>query len=160
MATTSKPLLAKSLLGKLWFRVLLGLLLGVIFGFIVGPMSADNPLGISGRTLLTDYIKPVGTVFINLIKMVVVPLIFFSLVSGIISMTDADAFKRIGLKAVSAFLLTGAFAVIIGLTFATVFQPGVGVDLSVLKAHAGAAAAAAPPKEFSMIDMFVNMVPT
>lgn len=149
----------KSLLGKLWFRVLLGLILGIAFGFWVGPMSADNAFGVDGKTILTNYVKPVGTLFINLIKMVVVPLIFFSLVSGIISMTDADAFKRIGLKAVSAFLLTGAFAVVIGLTFASIFHPGMGVDLSALQAHSGAAAPAAA-KEFSIIDMLVGMVPT
>jgi len=150
----------KSLLGKLWFRVLLGLLLGVMFGFAVGPITANNPLGIDGKTLLTEYIKPVGTIFINLIKMVVVPLIFFSLISGIISMTNAEAFKRIGLKAVGAFLMTGAFAVCIGLFFGTAFHPGVGIDLSALKAHAGAAAPAAEAKEFSMVQMLVGMVPT
>src|SRR3954470_24096836 len=116
----------KTLLGQLWFRVLLGLALGVVFGMVVGPMTADQ-LGIDGKVLLTDYIKPVGTVFINLIKMVVVPLIFFSLISGIISMTNAESFKRIGLKAVGAFLMTGAFAVCIGLLFGSVFHPGQGV---------------------------------
>jgi len=151
----------KSLLGKLWFRVLLGLVLGILFGFVVGPMTASSPLGMDGKDFLTIYIKPIGTVFINLIKMVVVPLIFFSLVSGIISMTDADAFKRIGLKAVAAFLMTGAFAVVIGLIFATVFHPGLGVDLSALKAHAGAAASAPPPAaDFSIIQLLVSMVPT
>src|SRR5262249_35255172 len=124
------------LLSKLWFRVLLGLILGIVFGFIVGPMKADT-LGIDGKTLLTDYIKPIGTVFISLIKMVIVPLIFFSLISGIISMTDAEAFKRIGSKAVGAFLMTGAFAVCIGLAFGTFFQPGHGVDLSALAAVVG-----------------------
>lgn len=150
----------KSLLGKLWFRVLLGLLLGIVFGFVVGPISADNPLGMDGKTFLTNYVKPVGTVFINLIKMVVVPLIFFSLVSGIISMTNAEAFKRIGTKAVGAFLMTGAFAVCIGLFFGTVFHPGEGVDLSSLKAHVGAATEAAPAAEFSLVQLLVNMVPT
>src|SRR5476651_599041 len=137
--------MAKALLGKLWFRVLLGLLLGIALGFLIGPMTEAGPLGITGKAFLTDYIKPVGTVFINLIKMVIVPLIFFSLVSGIISMTNAESFKRIGLKAVGAFLMTGAFAVCIGLAFGSFFHPGVGVDLSALKAHAGAVAAVASP---------------
>ncbi len=152
---------ARSLLGKLWFRVLLGLTLGVLFGFLVGPMQDVLGLGINGKDFLTQYVKPVGTIFINLIKMVVVPLIFFSLISGIISMTDAEAFKRIGLKAVGSFLMTGAFAVCIGIMFGTVFHPGLGVDLSALRAHVGtAAAAAAPAKEFSMVQLFVDMVPT
>lgn len=147
----------KSLLGKLWFRVLLGLALGIVFGFWVGPMN--DVFGMNGKEFLTHYIKPVGTVFINLIKMVVVPLIFFSLVSGIISMTDAEAFKRIGIKAVFAFLMTGAFAVCIGLAFGTVFHPGLGVDLSALS-NGAAAAPQMPAKEFSFIDLLVSMVST
>lgn len=151
--------MAKALLTKLWFRVLLGLLLGIAFGFLVGPMSADT-LGIDGKTLLTTYIKPIGTIFINLIKMVIVPLIFFSLVSGIISMTNAEAFKRIGLKAVGAYLMTGAFAVCIGLAFAHFFHPGVGVDLTSLASVVGGAAhAVTPPKDVSVIDILVNTIP-
>src|SRR5580704_15621902 len=130
--------MAKALLSKLWFRVLLGLVLGVVFGFLIGPMT--DVFGITGKDFLTTYIKPIGTIFINLIKMVIVPLIFFSLVSGIISMTNAEAFKRIGLKAVGAYLMTGAFAVCIGLAFGVVFHPGLGVDLSALKEHVGAVA--------------------
>lgn len=154
---------SSSLLGKLWFRVLLGLVLGIAFGFIVGPMTAaDNPLGLTGKEFLTEYIKPIGTIFINLIKMVIVPLIFFSLVSGIVSMTDAEAFKRIGLKSVGAYLMTGAFAVCIGLAFASLFHPGLGVDLSSLKAVANgatAAAAAAPAKDANIIALLVGIIP-
>ena len=150
----------KSLLGKLWFRVLLGLLLGIVFGFVVGPMSADNPMGIDGKTFLTTYIKPIGTVFINLIKMVIIPLIFFSLINGIISMTDADAFKRIGLKAVGAFLMTGAFAVCIGLVFGNIFHPGVGVDLTALASISGGSSTpAAAPKTVSIIEILVGTIP-
>lgn len=149
----------KALLGKLWFRVLLGLALGILFGFMVGPVSNIALLDIDGKTLLTEYIKPVGTVFINLIKMVVVPLIFFSLIYGITNMTDQDAFKRVGLKAVGAYLMTGAFAVMIGLTFAHVFQPGMGVDLNELQTHAGTAAVAKAPETANIITMLVNIVP-
>ena len=149
----------KSLLGKLWFRVLLGFLLGMAFGFIVGPMPASSPHGMDGKVFLTDYIKPIGTVFLNLIKMVIVPLIFFSLVNGIISMTDAEAFKRIGLKAVGAFLMTGAFAVCIGLAFGNVFHPGIGVDLSALTSITGGASkAATAPKEVSIIEILVGTI--
>lgn len=117
-----------------------------------------SALGIDGKTFLTTYVKPVGTVFINLIKMVVVPLIFFSLVSGITGMSDSKSFKRIGGKSVFAYLLTGAFAVCIGLAFGTVFQPGLGVDLSSLQGMAGAAPVVSAPT--SLIDIFVNIVPT
>ncbi len=149
-----------SLISKLWFRVLLGLLMGVAFGFAIGGVSANNPTGVDGKTILTEYVKPVGTVFINMIKMVVIPLIFFSLVSGITSMTNAESFKRIGFKAVSAFLMTGAVAVCIGLLFGSIFHPGVGVDLSALKAQVGSVAPASAPKEVSLIQIFVDMVST
>lgn len=145
-----------SLLGKLWFRVLLGLVLGVIFGFYM----ATNPFGSNGAVFLTTYIKPIGTLFIHLIKMVIVPLIFFSLISGIVSMTDAEAFKRIGLKAVGAYLMTGAFAVAIGLLFGHVFKPGVGVDLSVLASvSSGEAQHVSVPKDVNIIDILVNTIP-
>lgn len=152
----------KSLCKQLWFRVLIGLVLGIAVGFLLGPLTAEQThLGISGKAILTDYIKPVGTVFINLIKMVVVPLIFFSLLSGITSMTDSTSFKRVGLKSVAWFLTTGAFAVCIGLAFAQVFQPGVGVDLSTLRAQAGiASSAAAAPVESNLINILVGMIPT
>lgn len=153
MTATSTPLIS-----KLWFRVLLGLILGIIFGFLVSGLPADSMVGDS-KTFLSTYIKPIGTVFINLIKMVIVPLIFFSLVSGIISMTDADAFKRIGLKAVFAFLMTGAFAVCIGLTFGEIFQPGHGVDMSALASLTNTAVASTAPKEISVIDILVGTIP-
>ncbi|MEQ1704734.1 MAG: dicarboxylate/amino acid:cation symporter [Rickettsiales bacterium] len=166
MATPKQPFSATSptnnIFSQLWFRVILGLLLGIAFGIAMGRVAPGVIMEEDGKTILTNYIKPVGTVFINMIKMVVVPLIFFSLVSGITSMTNAESFKRVGLKSVSAFLLTGAFAVCIGLAFGTVFQPGAGVDLSSLKSHVQGAAAAAttPPKQVSIIQIFVDMVPT
>jgi len=156
---TKSGLPSNSIFCKLWFRVLLGLVLGIIFGFAIGQIGADNPIGIDGKTILTQYVKPVGTIFINLIKMVVIPLIFFSLLSGITSMTNAESFKRIGLKSVFAFLMTGAAAVCIGLAFASVFQPGLGVDLSTLRAQAGTAVVPAP-KEVSLIQILVDMIST
>lgn len=149
---------------KLWFRVLLGLVLGVAFGFLVGPLTVDGPLGMDGKLFLTTYIKPIGTLFINLIKMVIVPLIFFSLINGIISMTDADAFKRIGIKAVAAFMITGAFAVCIGLAFGNIFQPGLGVDLSALSTMADGAPLPTGghherAHDVSLIDILVGIVP-
>lgn len=160
---------------KLWHKVLIGLGCGILFGFLLGQTRFMQLIGFPetvevtkggvatlvpyGQYFLTQYIKPIGTVFINLIKMVVVPLIFFSLVAGITSMADADAFKRIGLKAVGAFLMTGAFAVMIGLAFGHIFQPGLGLDLSALREHAEAAPAMAAPST-NLIDLLVSMIPT
>lgn len=148
---------------KLWHKVLIGLSLGIAFGYLSGQTPLLAPLGIDGKAMLTEYIKPIGTVFINLIKMVVVPLIFFSLIAGITSMTDAEAFKRVGAKAVSAYLVTGAFAVCIGLGFATVFHPGQGVDLSSLKSITGMPLPGHSehgPEGGSIVDMFVHIIPS
>ena len=99
---------------KLWQQVLIGLILGIISGIVLGEKSAG--------------LKIFGTIFINLIKMVIVPLIFFALLAGITSMNGQGNFTRVGLKGFSAYILTAIFAVVIGLTAGTVFHPGAGVD--------------------------------
>lgn len=156
----SAPLPSGSIFSQLWFRVALGLLLGIAFGMAMGKLGANSPLGQDGKAILTEYIKPVGTVFINMIKMVVVPLIFFSLINGITSMTNAESFKRVGLKSVAAFLMTGAFAVCIGLAFGTIFEPGHNVNLSTLESHIVNTSPSAPPAKTSLIQIFVDIVPT
>lgn len=143
---------------KLWHKVLLGLVLGIIFGYVVGNILPAQHENFDGKAFLTSYIKPFGTIFIQLIKMVVVPLIFFSLISGITSMTDSAAFKRVGMKAVLAFLFTGALAVVIGLIFGELFKPGRGVDLQSLSSLATAGSYRA--EESKLIDIILGIVPT
>lgn len=98
---------------KLWHKVTLGLILGVVFGVYLPQYS--------------ETVKPIGTVFLRLIQMIILPLIFFSLVSGITSMNDPSSLGRVGMKSVIAFLGTTFFAVIFGLMVAFVLKPGVGV---------------------------------
>lgn len=151
---------------KLWQKVLIGLAAGIVFGYLVGNyVTPESGFGMDGKYILSTYIKPIGTIFINLIKMVVVPLIFFSLLAGITSMAEPAAFKRVGTKAVTAFLITSAFAVMIGLVFGGIFAPGEGVDLTSLSEQTGVVAAPvtvktdAPPTE-ALIDILVNIIPT
>jgi Na+/H+-dicarboxylate symporter len=127
---------------KLWHKVTIGLFAGIICGSIFGEK--------------TVYIKPMGDLFINLIKMVVAPLIFFSLISGITSMTDSAALGRIGVKSCIAFISTTAFAILIGLTVALILKPGEGVllklsdlDVSDIK-----------PRDFDPIALVMDIVPT
>ena len=98
---------------KLWHKVTLGLILGIVFGLYLPQYS--------------ETVKPIGTVFLRLIQMIILPLIFFSLVSGITSMNDPSSLGRVGMKSVLAFLGTTFFAVIFGLMVAFVLKPGVGV---------------------------------
>lgn len=100
----------------LWKKVLIGLALGVVVGVTVGDVV--NP-----------YLGPVGEIFKRLFRMLIVPLIFFSLVSGITSMTDLKEMGRVGGKTFIIYILTTAIAVAIGLGFGIVFQPGAGAAL-------------------------------
>ena len=100
---------------KMWHQVALGMVLGVATGMALGEDAA-------GFSIL-------GTIFFKLIKMVVAPLIFFALIAGITSLTEGHHFRGIATKGVAAYLSTAAFAVLMGLTLANIFQPGVGVPL-------------------------------
>ena len=124
---------------KLWKQILIALVAGLIVGMIFGPSAG--------------VIKPVGTLFINAIKMLIVPLIFVSLVCGMTSMHDMTKMGRIGLKTIVLYLATTAVAITIGLVLGTVMQPGVGIGLEAAKV---VEVKAAP----SLIDVVVNLVPT
>jgi Na+/H+-dicarboxylate symporter len=143
---------------KLWQKVVLALALGVLCGYL---LNINGPLHIDGKDYLRAYLLPFGNTFIDLIKMVVVPLIFFSLISGVTSMTDSGAFKRVGLKAVFSFLCTAAFAVIIGLIFGTVFAPGKGVNLGELLKDSDPSTAkiTAAHDAFSLSTLLADIVP-
>ena len=100
---------------KLWQKVLIGMILGILIGHIYGEDIA--------------FLRPVGIIFVNMIKMVVIPLIFFSILNGVASISDASSFGRIGLKALIAYTITTIVAVIIGLSFANFFEPGIGLNI-------------------------------
>ena len=124
---------------KLWQKIIIALILGVVAGAVLGPSA--------------EYIKPIGSLFINLIKMLIVPLIFSSLVVGICSMDDIKKMGRIGAKSFGVYLLTTAIAITIGLVIGTVLQPGAGLDMQM---PAEMAAAKEAP---SFIQTLLNMVP-
>lgn len=100
---------------KLWHKVFLGLILGVVFGIYLPEY--------------VDYFHPVGKVFLRLIYMVIVPLLFFSLISGVTSMQDPSSIGRVARKSVLAYFGTTCFAVSFGLLVAHIMKPGVGVVL-------------------------------
>ena len=102
-----------------------------------------------------DYIKPIGDIFLRAIKMVIAPLIFFTLVSGITSMTDQAALGRVGVKAAVAFLTTTCFAVLFGIAVATVLKPGVGAIISFVSDGTQT-----QRPHFDLFDFVINIVPT
>lgn len=124
-------------------QIFLGLLFGIIFGHIFPAYGAQ--------------LKPVGDMFIRMIKMIVVPLVFSSLIMGIAGTGDFKKLGRLGAKSLIWFELATTVALFVGLAVVNIFQPGVGVSVTAGDASTVAAAA---KKSISMMDMLVNIVPT
>lgn len=123
----------------LWKKILIGLCLGLVMGLFFKETAL--------------MFKPLGTLFINLIKMLIVPLIFATLVTGITSMEDISKMRRIGLKTFCIYLLTTAIAVAIGLGFGILVEPGSGVSLA---SAVAVTAKKAPP----LIDTLLAIITT
>lgn len=85
-------------------------------GIVTGIFFTDKP------ELANDYIKPFGTIFLNLIKFIVVPIVFFSIITGVISMSDIKKVGAIGAKTLIFYFVTTAFAITLALTVANVFR--------------------------------------
>lgn len=124
---------------SMWQQVLIGIVAGVLVGF-------------SGFEWVPQ-LQVLGTIFIKLIKMVVPPMIFFALISGITSLTQAHHFKKMAIKGTLAYLLTALMAVAFGLILGTLFEPGVGVT----KPEIATTAAAVPPPAIG--DFFMGLIP-
>lgn len=132
-------------------RIFIGLFLGVVVGLVFGPKAR--------------IIEFVGTIFIRLITMVVVPLVFFSLTLGTASLGDIKKLGRVGLKTFLYFTLTTAIAITIGLLAANLLRPGAGLNQQVkqqlLKNYQQAAQSkiAVVQEKPSLISVLVNIVP-
>ncbi|NPV83286.1 MAG: dicarboxylate/amino acid:cation symporter [Candidatus Aminicenantes bacterium] len=133
-------------------KIFIGLFLGVVAGLVLGPKARS--------------IEFVGTIFIRLITMVVVPLVFFSLALGTASLGDIKKLGRVGLKTFIYFTLTTAIAIIIGLVAANLLKPGMGLNEQVkqelLKNYQQAAQSkiSVAKEKPSLISILVNIVPT
>ena len=124
----------------LWQRVIAALVLGVITGWLWGPEA--------------ERIKWIGDFFIASIKMLVVPLIFFSLVSGVAAIGDVAKLGRVGGRALLLFVVTGQIAVWLGLAMGTLIKPGIGVNTGAIEKGAVPTA-----NDASWTDMIISMVP-
>lgn len=103
----------------LHWKIIAGLVFGVIWAFIA-ILFAKYGL----RELTLDYIAPFGTIFINLLKLIAIPLILFSIIKGIGDLKDINRLGRMGIKTLGAYLITTALAITIGLALVNTFQPG------------------------------------
>ena len=105
---------------NLSIKIFLALVLSVVVGLIAGPDALP---------FIKWWIAPIGTMFINLIKMMIVPVVFTSLIVGMTSIGDTKKLGRIGVKTVAIYLVTTAIAILIGFAVAGFIHPGLGMSL-------------------------------
>lgn len=130
---------------SLAIRILIGLVLGVVVG-----------LALQGSPEIANtFIAPIGTIFLNLIKLIIVPLVFASLVVGVAGMEDVTKLGRVGAKTFIYYFITTAIAILIGLLLANVLNVGGNYVLSTAGEMVYEAAEAPP-----FIDTLVNIIPS
>lgn len=106
----------KSFKLALHWQIIIGMILGVVFGISAVLM------GWSG--FVADWIQPWGKIFVNSLKMIAMPLVFISLIQGIASMSDISKLSRLGTRTIAIYLITTVVAITIGLVLANIIQPG------------------------------------
>ncbi|SDC18042.1 glutamate/aspartate:proton symporter GltP [Acinetobacter boissieri] len=106
------------------------ILIALVLGVIVGAILHDQP-DIKDY-IITNFLKPAGQIFISLIKMIVVPIVISTLILGIAGVGDSKKLGTLGLKTILYFEVITTVAIILGIFLANTFQPGHGVDMSLL----------------------------
>jgi proton glutamate symport protein len=135
--------------GLAW-QILIGLILGVAIGAIF-----------YGSPSVQTYLQPIGTIFIRLIKMIVIPVVVSSLIVGVAGVGDIKKLGKLGGKTILYFEIITTIAIIIGLSSANLFQPGHGIHMeSLTKGDIGSYISTTKEVEHhSFLDTFVNIVP-
>jgi len=110
----------------LHWKILIGMALGVIFGLVMSNMSG-------GSEFARDYIKPFGTIFINLLKLIAIPLILASLIKGVSDLKDISKLSQMGGRTILTYISTTLVAVIIGLILVNSIQPGKSISVDTRK---------------------------
>ncbi len=115
-------------MGKLalHWQILIGMVLGVVFGTI---MSSFN----GGDQIVRDWVAPIGKIFINLLKLIAIPLIIVSLIKGISDLKDISKFATIGGRTALIYVMTTVIAISIGLLLVNIIQPGNGISAETLE---------------------------
>ncbi len=106
----------KSFKLALHWQIIIGMILGVVFGISAVLMGWSS--------FVADWIQPWGKIFVNSLKMIAMPLVFISLIQGIASMSDISKLSRLGTRTIAIYLVTTVVAITIGLVLANVIQPG------------------------------------
>jgi len=130
---------------KLWQKILIALFLGTLTGFFIHQEWLPS--------IISDILAPIGTIFLNLISMIIVLLVLSSMTVGITSIQDPKKLGRVGLTSMLLYMITTAIAIGVGLLFAQIFQPGAGLNMHTTNEIV----INTPP---SLKDMIVSIFPT
>ncbi len=103
----------------LHWQIIIGMVAGVVFSLLAVQFAGD-----AGVRFVTNWIKPFGTIFINLLKLLAVPLIVASLIKGVSDLKDISSLSRLGIRTIGLYLMTTVLAVLIGLTIVNIVKPG------------------------------------
>lgn len=136
----------KKLFKSLFFQVILAIVVGIILGYAYPSVG--------------ESMKPLGDGFIRLVKMLIAPVIFCTIVSGIAGMEDTKKVGRVGVKAILYFEVITTFALIIGLIVVNVLKPGVGMNIDVTTLDPSVAKTYIDKaQDHSFVDFFMNIIP-
>ena len=106
---------------ELHWKIIIGMILGLIFGFILIQFEGGNEFS-------NNWVKPIGTIFIKLLKLIAIPLILASLIKGISDLKDISKFKLIGFRTILVYVFTTVTAITLGLILVNVIEPGNGIS--------------------------------
>lgn len=145
----------------LHWKILIGMALGVLFGLVLSFIDG-------GTSFIGDFIKPFGTIFINLLKLIAIPLILASLIKGVSDLQDISKLSQMGGRTILTYVCTTLIAVSIGLILVNIIQPGktISVDTreELVEAYASDTAekqeAAARKREAGPLQPLVDVIPS
>lgn len=157
---TVEPL-AKLVHRQLWVQIILAMILGIAFGSWLSP-EGGQAVAEETAYAIAEWAKLPGSIFLNMIQMVVVPLVISSIMLGVGGRGDTSNLKSIGIRIAPYFVLTTSLAVTIGITMALLIQPGNYVDVDALMASTSAAvpASVAPVTSISLPQQISQLIPT
>src|SRR6476661_299078 len=137
--------------------ILLALVLGIIAGWAINAAIDDGtPASAAQLKSIADYLSIVTTLFLRLIKMIIAPLVFATLVAGIAHMGDIAALGRVAIRAIGWFILASLVSLTLGLILVTALHPGVGLNLAIPPANAASGVETAA---FNLKDFVSHVVP-
>ncbi|MGD8191206.1 cation:dicarboxylate symporter family transporter [Brevibacillus ginsengisoli] len=136
------------------YGLALQIFIGLLLGIVVGALFYGNPA-------VESFLKPIGDIFLRLIKMIVAPIVIASLVVGVAGVGDLKKLGKIGGKTLIYFEIITTVAILIGLTASNLFKPGVGVNMNALTKSdiSKYVETTTQATHHSFIDTFVNIVP-